>query len=419
MRKWSLKWVGRVFPAAAILAITILWLGRQQLAAGGEAVMHAPVVIRSPQGTVDLSFVPFATGLAEPVDIANAEDDRLFVVERQGTIRVVEADGTVLETPFLDIDDRVGSAGSEQGLLGLAFHPDYASNGYFYVNYTNNSGDTRVSRFSRDPSDPNLADPNSELILLGVDQPYSNHNGGDLNFGPDGYLYIGLGDGGSGGDPGNRAQDPLELLGKMLRIDVDPAGGNPPDCGTGNNYSIPPDNPLVGVTGCDEIWALGVRNPWRFSFDRLTGEMFIGDVGQESWEEVSYQPAASVGGENYGWRCYEGFHPYNLQGCGQPEDYVFPAIEYSSGGGGGNDGCAITGGFVYRGGLYPNLYGVYVFSDYCSSNFWTLVPDGSGGWTLTLVEPTVGFNPSTFGESAAGELYVADLYGGTIYHVEE
>ena len=247
----------------------------------------------------------YAGGFTRPVDIVNAGDSRLFIVEQRGIIKIIDGNGQVLSTPFLDIDARVGSQGNEQGLLGLAFHPDYANNGFFYVNYTNNSGDTRIARFKVSADNPNVADPNSEKLLLPVDQPYSNHNAGDLTFGPDGYLYFGLGDGGSGGDPQNNGQTATAYLGKMLRIDVD----------NGDPYAIPPTNPFKDTDFyLDEIWATGLRNPWRFSFDRLTGDLWIGDVGQDAWEEIDFQPASSTGGENYGWRCYEGNHVYSMSG---------------------------------------------------------------------------------------------------------
>lgn len=353
---------------------------------------------------LNLSLVPYVSGLAEPLNVTNAGDDRLFIVEKAGRIRIVDGNGSLLPTPFMNIDPRVGSNGSEQGLLGLAFHPNYANNGYFYVNYTNNSGNTTVSRFSV-TEDANIADPNSEQILFTVAQPYSNHNGGNLRFGSDGYLYIGMGDGGSGGDPGNRAQNPLEWLGKMLRIDVD----------NGSPYAIPADNPFVGDPGTlDEIWALGVRNPWRFSFDRLTGDLFIADVGQNNWEEIDYQAASSGGGENYGWRCYEGTHAYNTSGCQPYSSYDAPIFEYSHG-----QGCSVTGGYRYRGTAYPAMFGHYLFADYCSGNFWSLVADGNGGWNSYAYPAAGGFGIVSFGEDSSGEMYAANISTGTVYHVTD
>ncbi|MCP4360478.1 MAG: PQQ-dependent sugar dehydrogenase [Chloroflexi bacterium] len=369
----------------------------------------------TPQAPLDLSLSSFATGFDSPVDITHAGDGRLFVVEQHGVIKIIHSGGSV--TTFLDITDRVDPPpppSSEKGLLGLAFHPNYASNDYFYVNYTNLSGQTSISRFSV-TANPDVADPSSELVMLTIGQPYSNHNGGDLNFGPDGYLYIGMGDGGLYDDPGNRAQDPLELLGKMLRIDVD-GGGGASDCGGTGSYTIPADNPFVGDPNtCDEIWALGLRNPWRVSFDRVTGDMFIGDVGQNAWEEVDFQLASSVGGENWGWRCYEGNHSYNPSGCGPAGDYDAPIFEYPHSG-----GCfSITGGYMYRGSQYPWMYGHYLVTDYCTGTFWDLVSDGQGGWTSTQHTNLQTSGYSTFGEGADGELYLANANNGTIYHVEE
>jgi glucose/arabinose dehydrogenase len=351
-----------------------------------------------------LPLVPIATGLVKPVGITNAGDGsgRLFITLQDG--RIVIWDGTqVLATPFLDIDPIVNSSGSEQGLLGLAFHPDYETNGYFYVNYTDTTGgDTVIARYSVS-ANPNVANPASALILMEIDQPFTNHNGGQLQFGPDGYLYIGMGDGGSAGDPGDRAQDLTELLGKMLRIDVDGVAGLPPDCG-GSNYTIPANNPFVDGPGgsCDEIWHLGLRNPWRFTFDRLTGDMFIGDVGQDSWEEVDRQPAASPGGQNWGWRCYEGNHPFNTTGCGPIGDYKFPIVEYPH-----SLGCSITGGYVNRGPAVPGIpAGTYLYSDFCSGRIWGARRALSGTWKSFLLQDTP-YNVSTFGETEGGELCFA------------
>jgi glucose/arabinose dehydrogenase len=346
-------------------------------------------------------FKPIATNLLNPIGITNAGDGsgRLFINLKAG--QIIIWDGTqVLPTPFLNIDPVVNSSGSEQGLLGVAFHPDYASNGYFYVDYTDNTGgDTVIARYSVSAGNPNVADPASAQILMEIDQPFANHNGGQLQFGPDGYLYIGMGDGGSAGDPGNRAQDKTELLGKILRIDVNGVAGQPPDCG-GTNYTIPADNPFVDGPGgsCDEIWALGVRNPWRFSFDRMTGDLFIADVGQDSWEEIDRQPAASPGGENWGWRCYEGNHPFNTVGCGPAANYDFPILEYSH-----TLGCSVTGGYVYRGTALPSAFqGVYFYGDYCSGRLWGArrVADH---WVTQQIKDT-DFLITSFGETEVGEL---------------
>ena len=300
-----------------------------------------------------LTVTQVYTGFSNPVDIKNCGDERLFIVERPGRIRIIDSAGTVQPTPFLNIQTRVLSGG-ERGLLGLAFDPNYASNGYFYVNYTSQTlGHTRISRFSVDPSNPDSALPSSEEMLLEIFQPYANHNGGHLAFGPDGYLYIGMGDGGSSGDPGNRAQNLDSLLGKMLRIDVSATPG----------YTIPSSNPFVGVAGRDEIWSYGLRNPWRFSFDRITGDLWIGDVGQGQREEVNFQSPEATGGENYGWRCYEGDSIYSLSGGGCPPyaNTSQPVHVYDHS---GND-CSVTGGYVYRGAEYANLFGKYFFTDYC------------------------------------------------------
>ncbi|MBA3531356.1 MAG: PQQ-dependent sugar dehydrogenase [Ardenticatenales bacterium] len=350
-----------------------------------------------------LSLIPFAEGFANPVDIASAGDDRLFVVEQAGRIRVVESDGRVRPTPFLDIVGRVNSDGNEQGLLGLAFHPGYASNGYFYVNYTNSAGDTVIARFQVS-SDPNVANGQSEHLILGIDQPYANHNGGDLAFGPDGYFYIATGDGGGGGDPQNRAQNGGTLLGKVLRIDVD--GGDP--------YAIPPTNPFVDNPAVlDEIWALGLRNPWRYSFDRETGDLYIGDVGQGAREEIDFQPASSNGGENYGWRLMEGTLCYNPTTNCNPGTLTLPITEYDH-----DLGYSVTGGYVYRGSRFPAMVGYYLFADYGTGRFWSLRRDGAGRWQRTEVGNFSG-TYSSFGEDAQGELYVAGHTAGIIYHLQD
>lgn len=362
------------------------------------------------QAQPQIELQEVGSGFLRPVDITNMGDDRLFITQQAGLIRILFPEtGTVLPAPFLDITDRVNSSGNERGLLGLAFHPDYLNNGYFYVNYTGAGGHTRVSRFSLNAGNPNQADPDSELILMTVNQPFSNHNAGALEFGPDGYLYVTMGDGGSGGDPGNRSQNPLNLLGKMLRIDVDN-----PDMGM--NYGIPASNPFVGTPDTlSEIWALGLRNPWRISFDRQTGDLWIGDVGQNAWEEINFQPASSTGGENYGWRCYEGYAPFNTSGCGDADSYTKPVTVYQT----GSQGCSVTGGFVYRGCAFPDMYGYYIYADYCSGRFWALYPDGVGGFENFFLADLANNQFASFGEDAQGELYVAALGLGRIYRVAE
>jgi glucose/arabinose dehydrogenase len=348
----------------------------------------------------------FASGFASPVDIATPGDERLFIVEREGYIRIVELDGTVLADDFLDIHNQIESGYQEQGLLGLAFHPDFASNGYFYVYYTDLDGNTVVSRFSVSAGDPNVADAGSEMIMLTEVQPFLNHNGGCMKFGGDGYLYIGLGDGGSAGDPGNRAQNPELFLGKILRIDVD--GGTP--------YGIPADNPYATATDTlPEIWAFGVRNPWRFTFDKLTKNLWIGDVGQNLYEEIDMELAGD-GGHDYGWRCYEGNHEFNTTGCDGDTAYTFPIMEYNHNATTG--GFSVTGGFVYRGTAYPGMYGYYLAADYVSGNWWWIHADGGAPYTNLRLDD-IQTSISCFGEDIYGELYCANLSSGVINHIKD
>jgi len=352
-------------------------------------------------GNLELQLV--ASGLSSPLYLtAPAGDPRLFIVEQAGRIRIVRA-GQLLARPFLDIGDRVASGG-EEGLLGLAFHPNYASNGSFYVNYThlNNARDTLYTLIERYTvsAAPDSADSASHKLILRIVQPYSNHNGGLVMFGPDGMLYIGMGDGGSGGDPQNRAQNPDSLLGKLLRIDVD--GGDP--------YASPPNNPYVGRSGRDEIWAIGLRNPWRFAFDRGAGLLYIADVGQNLWEEVSVAPAGQ-GGLNYGWRIMEGAHCFNPDPC-STAGLVQPAVQY-----GHASGCSVTGGFVYRGSRAPSLVGQYFYSDYCSGwlRSFSYANGAVTGQTTWSFNVSLG-NVLSFGEDSAGELYVLSA-GGSVYRI--
>jgi len=366
--------------------------------------MLAILFVPSPSVVSQIRLEVFADGFSRPVALASAGDSRMFVVEQEGRIMVVDSSGNTHPEPFLDIAGQITAVGNEQGLLGLAFHPDYATNGFFYVNYTDVNGNTRVSRFSVSGTNPGQADQESEFPIISFEQPFMNHNGGDLKFGPDGYLYISTGDGGSGGDPGNRAQDLATLLGKILRIDVD--GGSP--------YAVPADNPFAGIDSVmKEIWALGLRNPWRISFDRETGDLWIADVGQREVEEINFQPAASAGGENYGWRCYEGSNPYNTEDCLENGNYIFPVHEYTHDPGGF---CSVTGGYVYRGLQYPSLRGHYFFADYCRNRIWSL-QDHSGTWAVTDHGQFQDNTFSTFGEDRNGELYVAALSGGTLYRI--
>lgn len=335
--------------------------------------------------------------LAAPVYVTHAGDQsgRLFVVEQAGVIRIIR-DGQLLPRPFLDISARVISGG-EMGLLSVAFHPRYASNGRFFVNYTANGGRLRtVIAEYRVSDDPNVAE-RAERVLLQIDQPYRNHNGGLNLFGPDGMLYIGMGDGGSGGDPHNNGQRLDTLLGKMLRIDVD--GGTP--------YRVPPDNPFAGRAGArGEIWASGLRNPWRFSFERGSGRLFLADVGQNAWEEVDLIER----GRNYGWRIMEGAHCFQPQTACDRTSLVLPIAEY-----GREGGCSVTGGHVYRGSRIRALVGRYLFADYCSGRIWALTEAGGGRWTMaTLLDS--GLSVSSFGEDQDGDLYVVD-HRGAIYRI--
>lgn len=337
---------------------------------------------------------------SSPVFLTHAGDgtNRIFIVEQAGKIKVFpNSQSTSTSKEFLNITDRVASGG-EMGLLGLAFHPDYENNGYFYVNYTANSPRrTIISRFQV-TSNPDSADKNSENQILVFNQPYSNHNGGWIGFGPnDGYLYIATGDGGSGGDPENYAQSINTLLGKILRIDVD--GGTP--------YAIPPTNPFTDSTNAQvkkEIYAWGMRNPWRCSFDQETGLLWAGDVGQGSWEEIDI----IENGKNYGWRCYEGNHTYNMSGCNYPE-YILPVWEYSH-----SLGYSITGGYVYRGQNVPELSGKYIYADYGTKRVWALTYDGINPPSNELLLTAVN-NPTSFGVDQSNELYIVGFNPGNIY----
>jgi glucose/arabinose dehydrogenase len=344
-----------------------------------------------------LRLEPVVEDLEQPVLVTHAGDGsgRLFVVEQTGRILIVDR-GDLLEDPFLDIRDGVG-AGGERGLLGLAFHPAYADNRRYFVHYTRAEDGASVVAEFRVSRDPNRSRPAGRALLT-VEQPFANHNGGMIAFGPDGFLYIALGDGGSSGDPGNRAQDPDVLLGKILRIDVD--GRRP--------YAIPEDNPFAAGGGRPEIYALGLRNPWRYSFDPATGDLYIGDVGQGEWEEIDFLAAGSPPGANFGWDYFEGSHAYE----GSPPDesaLIFPILEYSHDGG----GCSVTGGHVYRGAELPEFYGVYLFADYCAGSVWGLLAGPDGTWTADLLFGLDG-QVTSFGLDAAGELYLT-ARDGTVY----
>ena len=333
----------------------------------------------------------FGPSFNSPVEIKNAGDERLFVVEKSGKIKILNQNGSVNSTPFLDIEDRVSTNANERGLLGLAFHPNYPENPFFFVNYTNNSGATTISKFSVSANQDIAND--SETILLEINQPYANHNGGCINFGPDGNLYIGMGDGGSGGDPQNFSQNTESLLGKMLRINVNSGA-----------YSIPENNPFG-----DEIWSVGLRNPWKFSFDSLNGDLWIADVGQNEYEEINMvqNNPANI---NYGWRCYEGNEPYNLSGCPE-EGLTFPVSTYSHYTS-GDFKCSITGGYVYRGNQISGLNGVYFFADYCSGEIGLLSKNENDEWDMSLAFPNINGSWVSFGEDINGELYIASINGG-------
>lgn len=348
-----------------------------------------------------ISLTQFATGFTNPVEITHAGDSRLFVVQQGGLIKIVNANGTTNATPFLNLSSII-STGGERGLLGLAFHPNYATNGYFFVNYTNTAGNTVIARYSVS-ANPNVASTTG-TILMTITQPFSNHNGGSIKFGPDGYLYIGMGDGGSGGDPGNRSQNISDNLGKMLRIDVNSS--------VAPFYTNPTTNPYVGIAGNDEIWAIGLRNPWKFSFNRLNGDLWIADVGQNAIEEIDKisSPLPNTG-INFGWRCYEGNSTYNTTGCAAASTMTFPFTQYARSGG----ACSVTGGYVYTGTLYPNFQNKYFFTDYCDDKIRMVNSAG----TITTTSSFSGNSFATFGEDVAGELYVAGISSGIIFKIQD
>lgn len=363
----------------------------------GEATATAPSLSAAPNPEA-YQWQLITEGFSHPIFLTHANDGsgRMFVAEQSGQIRVIQA-GVIQPEPFLDLTGIAVENAFERGLLGLAFHPDYANNGQFFVNYTDPNGNTVVARYMVS-ADPNRAEAASAQVLLQIDQPFRNHNGGDIAFGPDGYLYIGMGDGGSAGDPQGNGQKLNTLLGKLLRIDVNV-----------EPYAVPGDNPFVNSAAAKpQIWAYGLRNPWRFSFDRATGDLYIGDVGQGDWEEINFQPAGSAGGENYGWVLYEGQHPY---AGGSSEGLTFPVAEYSHALG----GCSVTGGYVYRGPSLPELNGIYFFGDYCNGMIWSLYRAEDQTWTSDVFTNTT-FNISSFGEDEAGELYVVD-HNGAIYRL--
>lgn len=387
-----------IFMALAVTAtgVLIVWQSDAGRADGAGEMQEVPY-----------QLVPVASGFSRPLYVTHAGDGsgRLFVVEQGGAIRVIK-DGVVLAQPFLDVSGLISREAledgyTERGLLGLAFHPGYADNGWFYIDYTDVNGHTVVARYTVSADDPDRADPASAAPLLYVQQPYANHNGGHMAFGPDGYLYVSLGDGGSGGDPDGNGQNLATLLGSILRLDVNVADG----------YAIPADNPFVDREGAHpEIWAWGLRNVWRFSFDRATGDLYLADVGQDQWEEINFQPVSSAGDENYGWNAFEGTHVYS----GQPaaSDVVAPVLEYAH----SNGRCSVTGGYVYRGERIPALQGVYLYGDWCTGTIWSAQQDAGGLWQA-VVSLESGRSISSFGEDEAGELYLVD-YGGEVLRFE-
>lgn len=366
--------------------------------------------------SAQLTTQSIATGIDRPVFVTHAGDGsgRLFVIEQEGAIRIIDANGNLLATPFMDIDSIVTggtSGGNEQGMLGLAFHPDYGvdgadGEGKFYVNYVGSGSDTYIAEYQVSAGNADVADIGTARLVMFYDQPFSNHNGGWLAFGPDGYLYIAAGDGGSGNDPGNRASRLNQYLGKIHRINVD--GGDDFPADSNHNYEIPADNPFVGTAGAIEsIWHYGVRNPWRTSFDRDTGDMWIADVGQNQWEEINHN-VGNVGGNFYGWRCREGLHSTGLS-C-SASNWVEPIHEFNHSGG----NCSVTGGYVYRGcELGEEFQGQYFFGDYCGGNVWTLDPTDYSRTTHF----NFGFGLSSFGEGEDGELYITDLFGGEVFKI--
>ncbi len=346
-----------------------------------------------------------ASGFARPLYVTGAGDGsgRLFVVEQAGRVWIVR-DGATLPVPFLDISPLVSTSANERGLLGLAFHPDYTTTGVFYVHYSARSpdGDTVLARYRVSPNNPDLADPGSAEVIFTLAQPYGNHNGGQIAFGPDGYLYMGLGDGGSAGDPLNAGQTPDTLLGKILRLDVD----------SSPTYTAPPNNPAFTVNPAlaPEVWAWGLRNPWRFSFDRATGDLYIADVGQNLIEEINFQPAESPGGENYGWRVFEGTRRFTNER--EPAGHVPPIFEYTHA-----EGCSVTGGYVYRGAALPELDGVYFFGDYCFGRVWATRRSPDGAFQTQVFLPDTDLIISSFGQDDAGELYLVDHGQGRVFRL--
>jgi len=381
-----------------LMILILVLLLPMTTATGHPPERQAPLAVQP-----TLAIEPFATGFDLPVGIVSAGDDRLFIVERRGKLRILQPDGAILEPPFLDITHQVRAIDQEQGLLGLVFAPNDPNT--FYISYINLAEELTLARYRVDATNPNRADSTSGQPIFSLKKPYTNHNAGALAFGPDGNLYFPLGDGGGGGDPDDRAQNLSQYFGKILRINVT---GVP-------TYTIPGDNPFAldnDPATLAEIWAVGVRNPWRLTLDRATDNIFFGDVGEGNWEEVNFLPITSTGGLNYGWDCYEGSTPFASAGCGNATLYVKPIYEYPHTG-----VCtSVTGGYVYRGARFPNLQGHYLFADFCHGTFGSLLPDGQGGWTPITHTVTIN-QPATFGQDRTGELYVAAVFDGIIYKI--
>ena len=400
------RWSRAVALIIIITLLTPLQLGASSTGDGADA--RGSQLAFSPAG-VGLQLVEVASGFDRPVYVTHAGDGsgRLFVVELSGIVWVIE-DGQVLDEPFLDVSEIVRDEDGEQGFFAIAFHPAYEENGYFYAVYTKQpDGDNVLARFQVSADDPNRADPDSLYEIITMPDRRPSHNGGDIAFGPDGYLYYGTGDEGDGGDPYKHAQNPQSLFGKMLRIDVD--GGEP--------YAIPPDNPFVDDPDVlDEIWAMGLRNPFRYSFDPATGDLYIGDVGQARWEEVNYEPAGSPGGLNYGWPIMEGFacFPEDVEEC-DTEGLTMPILVYSHEGPRGvREGCSITGGRVYRGSEHPFMDGAYIFADWCEGRIWAGYRDSLGEWQKAeLLDTFIMW--TSIGVDEDGELYGTDLLGGRVF----
>ncbi len=365
----------------------------------------SPLLYRDAIPSADtITFEPVITNLVRPLYVTHAGDgsERLFVVEQRGRINMWDGDALSI---FMDISNLISQEAlsngyTERGLLGLAFHPDYAENGTFFVNYTDLNGNTAIARYQVSADDLNVADTNSAEVIFTTNQPYANHNGGHMAFDADGYLYVALGDGGSAGDPLDAGQNPDLLLGTIMRLDVD----------TETGYAIPDNNPFVGAErGANEVWSYGWRNPWRFSFDRATDDMYIGDVGQNQWEEINFEAADTTGGLNYGWKFFEATRVY--QGGGNQAETVIPFTEYNH----ANGNCSVTGGYVYRGEALTDWNGVYFYGDYCSGQLWTAYRTDAETWVSdTLVD--TNFTISSFGEDEAGELYIVN-YAGEILKI--